>query len=112
MRDHISGSGYLTSCQCKLTVTESELGSVNGLFMQCFLFRPNKSCAFILFPELQDASAQQETMAESSNGSAETKAPEGTSAGRDTEKDSDTKRCGKSCCLVIKSWMIFVFQQM
>ncbi|KAM6896054.1 host cell factor 2 isoform 1-T1 [Lycodopsis pacificus] len=42
----------------------------------------------------QDASAGQETVAELANGSAETKAQGGTSAGRETEKDSDTQRCG------------------
>ncbi|XP_034719221.1 host cell factor 2 isoform X1 [Etheostoma cragini] len=42
----------------------------------------------------QDASAQQETTARLSTGSAETKAQGGRSAGRETENDSDTKSCG------------------
>ncbi|XP_068572807.1 host cell factor 2 isoform X2 [Cebidichthys violaceus] len=42
----------------------------------------------------QDAPAGQETVAESANGSAETKAQGGMSAGRETEMDSDTQRCG------------------
>ncbi|TDG96890.1 hypothetical protein EPR50_G00233160 [Perca flavescens] len=43
---------------------------------------------------VQDASAQQETTAKLFSGPAETKAQGGRSAGRETEKDPDTKRCG------------------